>query len=573
MATYPRRLVAIAGLLGGLLSIAATPSPTPSASPSPTLGAATIPAATSTNLDWPLYGGDAANSRYSPATSITAANARTLRLAWSFHTGVFSATTSFEATPVVAGGRLFITAPDDEVFALDPTTGKLLWHATPQLEPDASPARLNRGVAYGDGRVYLATVDARLLAFDAATGKQLWAAQVSRSQGQFFESMAPQFDRGRVIVGLAAGEHEMRGFVAAYDAATGKQIWRFNTVPDPHDPGGDTWPATDRYLRGGGPVWMTPAVDPDLNLVILCVTNPSPDFNGSNRAGMNLYANSIVALHADTGTLAWYFQEVHHDLWDYDPASPPVLLSLPIGKQSIPAVIQAGKTGYLYVLDRRTGKPLFPTPEVPVPAGQPWQHAWPTQPEPQNQPFAPQCPAPGQFTRESCIFTPPDEQPTLSAPGALGGSAWSPVSYSPQTGFAYIEADTFPVLRSTTPRSCCFGRTPVPLPHERPIGALVGYDVAGGRIAWQAPIAGSLAYGGSAVTAGGVVFSGEATGYFDAHDAATGALLFQYSTGAGADAGPMVYAVGGKEYVAIAAGGNLILHSQRGDTLDVFTLR
>jgi PQQ-dependent dehydrogenase (methanol/ethanol family) len=548
-----------------LTSLAAAPAPSPT--PGVTPGAPGPQAA----LDWPLYGGDLGNMRFSPATEITSANAASLRLAWRFHTGVTGSNAGFESTAVVAGGRLFITAPDDEVFALDPATGHLLWHVTPRLEIDAAPTRINRGVAYGDGRVYLATLDSRLLAFDAATGARVWAAQLARSQDQLYNSMAPQYANGRVIVGLAAGEHEARGFVAAYDAATGKQQWRFTTVPGPHDPGGATWPASTRYLHGGGPVWMTPSVDPDLNLVYVCVTNPSPDFNGSDRAGMNLYTDSIVALHADSGTPAWYFQEVHHDLWDYDPASPPVLITLPISGTATPALIQAGKTGYLYVLDRRSGRPLVPTPERPAPAGPTWQHAWPTQPEPENQPFAPQCPPAGLYPRESCLFTPPDTMPAWNAPGSLGGSAWSPVSYSPLTGLAYIEANAIPVLRSTTPDSCCFGRAPVRIPGEALAGSLVGYDVAGGRIAWLAPVTGTP-FGGSTVTAGGVVFSGESSGYFDARDARTGSLLFHYPTGAGADAAPTVYAVGGHEYVAVAAGGNQILNSKRGDTLDVFSL-
>jgi quinohemoprotein ethanol dehydrogenase len=555
-------MVAVLSL--AMLSIAAAPTATPTPGPSPT-------PATAATLNWPLYGGDVANSRFSPATQITVANAGTMKLAWSFHTGVGNPNTSFESTAIVADGRMYITAPDDQVFALDPLTGHQIWHVTPTLEPDVAPTRINRGVAFGDGRVYLATVDSRLIAYDAATGKQDWAAQLTRSQGQIFNSMAPQFVNGRVIVGEAAGEHEARGFVAAYDAATGKQVWRFITIPGPQDPGGTTWPANNRYFAGGGPVWMTPAADPDLNLIYFNVTNPSPDFNGSSRAGQNLYTDSIVAVHADSGTVAWYFQEVHHDLWDYDPASPDLLLTLTIGGVPVPAIVQAGKTGFLYVLDRRTGKPLVPTLERPVPSGAPWQHVWPTQPEPQNQPFAPQCPAPGLYTRETCLFTPPDETPAFNAPGSLGGSAWSPISYSPSTGLAYIESNNIPVLRSTTPNACCFGRSPKRIAKEPLTGALVGYDVAAGRIAWLVPSTGTP-FGGSAVTAGGVVFSGESSGYFDAHDASNGALLFHYPTLAGADAAPSVYVVGGREYVAIAAGGNQILNSTRGDTLDVFTL-
>jgi len=542
------------------------------ANPSSHRGAAT---AAGTTLDWPNYGGDAAGTRYAPIAAITTVNAGRLRLAWSFHTGVSGPKTSFEATPIVADGRLYIAAPDDEVFALDPTSGRLLWHFLPHLSPDAWPSKLNRGVAYGDGRVYLATLDARLIAIDAATWRQDWQFQLQDPRYSYFESMAPLYDRGRVVVGVSGGDEAVRGFVAAFDARSGREDWLFDTVPSPSQPGGNTWPANGAYRHGGGAVWMTPAVDPALDLIYVTVSNPSPDFKGAPRAGTNLYTNSIVALRAATGKVAWHFQEIHHDLWDTDPASPPVLIPFPQrrGGKTIPAVIQAGKTGWLYVLDRRTGAPLVPTPEHTVPRGPSWQHAWPTQPEPQSEPFAPQCPAPGLYPREGCIFTPPSETPTLVAPGQIGGSAWSPVSYSPRTGLAYIAANTYPMLRSTTPTSCCFEHPPVALPNIHFAGALVGYDVARGRVAWRVPLPGTaLAYGGSAVTAGDMVFSGESSGYFDARDARSGRVLWRYHTGAGADAGPAIYSVKGREYVAIAAGGNEVIGSPRGDTLDVFSL-
>ena len=535
------------------------------------VGARVAPAPGLSAADWPGYGGDGTNMRYSPAAQISTTNAGHLRLSWSFHTGIAGPKASFEATPIVADGRMFVTAPDDEVYALDPVTGRLLWHFVPRLEPDAWPGLINRGVAYGDGRVFLATLDARLIALDATTGRKLWQFQLDPPAQSYFETMAPLYDRGRVIVGISGGDEGIRGFVAAFDARSGREDWIFDTIPAPNEPGGNTWPDNGSYRTGGGAVWMTPAVDPALNLIILCVANPSPDFNGAPRPGANLYSNSIVALHADTGKLAWYFQEVHHDLWDTDPASPPVLLTLRHGAQSIPAVIQAGKTGWLYVLDRRSGRPLVSTPERPVPPGVPWQHAWHTQPEPRSQPFAPQCPAPGLYPREGCIFTPPSDNPILIAPGQIGGSAWSPVAYSPRTGLAYIAANTYPMVRSTTPTSCCFEHPPIALPDVHFQGALVGYDVARGRIAWRVPVT-PLAYGGSAVTAGDVVFSGESAGYFDAHDARSGRLLWQYRTSAGVDAAPSVYVVGGREYVAVAAGGNEVIGSPRGDTLDVFAL-
>ena len=530
--------------------------------------------ATPKSVDWPSYGGDGAATRYASVSALTPATASRLRLAWTFHTGVVSQKTSFEATPVIAGGRLFIAAPNDTVFALDPSAGRLLWRFSPRLAADTRPSLLTRGVAYGDGMVYLATLDDRLIAIDAATGRQRWQFVLQNPALGYFESMAPLYDRGRVIVGTSGSDSDIRGFVAAFDARSGRELWLFDTVPSPTEPGGDTWPANGAYHYGGAAAWMTPAVDPRLNLIYVTVGNPSPVFNGAGRAGMNLYANSIVALQADTGRVVWYFQEVHHDLWDMDAASPAVLLTIHKGKLQIPAVMEVGKTGYVYLLDRRTGHPLFPTPERRVPGGAAWQHPWPTQPEPQNQPVAPMCPAPGLYPSQGCIFTPTSDTPTLIAPGGIGGSAWSPVSYSPRTGLAYIAANTYPMIRQTTPTSCCFQDPPVSAPTVRFSGAFLGYDVARGRIAWRIPLTPpSLAFGGSSVTSGNVVIHGESAGYVDARDAANGRLLWRYRTGAGADAAPAIYSVGSATYVAIAAGGNEVIGSTRGDTLYVFVLR
>jgi quinohemoprotein ethanol dehydrogenase len=527
-----------------------------------------------TGMDWPGYGHNGANTRYAPSPALTPGSAARLRLAWTFHTGIVNQFTSFEATPIVAHGRLFIAAPDDTVFALDPTTGHLLWRFHPILSPATTTSLVSRGVAYGEGLVFLATLDDRLIAIDARTGQQRWQFMLQDPALGYFESMAPLYDRGQVIIGTSGSNRDIRGFVAAIDARTGQERWLFNTVPSPSEPGGATWPNNGSYRHGGAAMWMTPAVDPALNRIYVGVGNPSPVFNGALRAGKNLYANSIVALNSDTGRVEWYFQEVHHDLWDTDAASPPVLLTLRRGGRSIPAIIQVGKTGYIYVLDRRTGKPLVPTPERPAPGGATWQHPWPTQPAPDNQPVVLQCPAPGLYPREGCIFTPTSEEPTLIAPGQFGGSDWSPVSYSPRTGLAYIAATTYPMLRQSTPTSCCFAvdlPTPASIPFQ---GAFIGYDVARGRVVWRValPIP-SLAYGGSAVTAGGVVIHGESAGYVDARDATNGHLLWQYRTGAGADAAPAIYMARGTTYVAIAAGGSAFIDSPRGDTLYAFSLQ
>jgi len=530
------------------------------------LGQGSTAATAGATVNWESYGSDPGGMHYSSATQITPGTAARLQLAWKF---ALSNTygTRIESTPIVAGGRLFVTGADRYVYALDPVSGRLLWRT------DAAPGKFgftNRGVAYGDGKVYVATGDVQLVALNAASGAVVWRQQIADvpSGSGLSETMAPLYDRGRVIIGITLNEQAGRGFVASYDASTGRQIWRFLTVPGPHDPGGSTWPAGDAYLTGGGAVWMTPVADPALNLIYVNVGNPVPDYLGFTRAGANLYTDSIVALHADTGTLAWYFQEVHHDLWDYDPSSPAVLLTLYQGKTPVPALIEAGKTGYLYVLDRRTGKPLVPTPEKPVPVNLTFQHPSPTQPEPQNEPFSPQCPAKGLFSPEGCIFTPPDFTPTLIAPGANGGASWAPVAYSPLAGLAYICANEQPFLEMATAAA---GDANATLPSAPIKGQLVGYDVAKGKIAWSQKMS-RVCFGGSAVTAGDVVFTGESTGKFDARDAATGRLLWQYTAPAGVDAAPSVYVADGREYVAVDVGGNSIVDVPHQNTLEVFAL-
>jgi alcohol dehydrogenase (cytochrome c) len=538
-----------------------------SASGAPKALAGRHAAGPSPTVSWEYYGGDPGGTHYSPASLISSGNVSSLKLAWRFPIPNMNGS-RFESSPIVAGGRLFITGADDTVYALDLASGRLLWRSTAGLTL-SSPT--NRGVAYGAGMVYVATGDARLIALDAASGRQVWMQQIITvpSGSGLGETMAPMFDRGRVIVGITLGEAAGRGFVASYDARTGKQAWRFYTIPAPKEPGGATWPGGTIFQTAGGAVWMTPVVDPALDLMYVNVGNPVPDYLGRDRAGLNLYTDSIVALHASSGTVAWYFQEVHHDLWDYDPASPPVLLNPRIGGHEVPAIIEAGKTGWLYVLDRRTGRPLVPTPEKPVPPGPAWQHAYPTQPESQNQPFSPQCPDTGLYRREGCIFTPPSDTPTLISPGGIGGASWVPVAYSPRTGLAYICANDRPYLETAL---ASFGHAIATLPTAPVKGQLVGYDVAAGRVAWRQPMA-AVCFGGSAATAGDLVFTGESGGQFSARDARTGRLLWHYVAEGGVDAPPSVAVAGGHEYVAVNVGGNAIVDQPIADILEVFTLR
>jgi len=280
--------------------------------------------------NWPTYGGNLYNQRYSALDRITTGNVRGLKAAWSYHTGTFSAATSFQSSPVVVDGVLYLTGPHSHVAALDARTGKELWQYVPHYDDltkfPLCCGQVNRGVAVGGGKVFVAQLDAKLTALDQKTGGVLWSIPVGDPRQGYSETAAPLYHDGRVYIGVAGGEYEVHGYVSAYAAATGTMLWRFYTVPKPGEFGSATWPAgSSIWKHGGGGVWMTPVLDPELGLLYILVGNPSPDLDGAVRAGDNLFTDSIVALDMRTGQRRWHFQQVHHDIWDYDPASPTML--------------------------------------------------------------------------------------------------------------------------------------------------------------------------------------------------------------------------------------------------------
>ncbi|HKG20839.1 MAG TPA: PQQ-binding-like beta-propeller repeat protein, partial [Blastocatellia bacterium] len=333
-------------------------------------------AANGKNHDWPTYGGTVDNQRYSPLAQINRANAGRLQVAWAFQSGFATPQTSFECTPIVIDGIMYVTSPKDDVFALKADTGEVIWQYDPKVELQSVKlccGIINRGVAVSEGRVYVATLDARLIALDARTGKPVESfgqggeVRIADHAKGYSETAAPVIHGNKVLLGVAGGEFETRGFFSAYDARTGKMLWRWHTIPAPGEPGGDSWPNNGAYQAGGVTAWMTAAVDAGNNQVIFGTGNPNPDFKGGARPGDNLYGCSIVALDIDTGKLRWYFQQVKHDLWDYDQSSPPILFDSVIRGERVGAVGAAGKIGWFYILDRKTGKSLLPTREVAVP--------------------------------------------------------------------------------------------------------------------------------------------------------------------------------------------------------------
>ena len=490
--------------------------------------------------NWLLHGRTYDNQRYSSLKQITAGNVRSLGLAALVQTGM---TASFETTPVVVSGVMYITTPVVNrkmlIMALNAATGERLWDVTYNLgQFQICCGPVNRGVAVGYGTVYVATLDDHLLALDAADGHTLWDTAIVSSQNGYSETLAPQIYDGMVIVGSAGGEWALRGFVAAYDAKTGQQRWRWMAT-DPKTYSGNSWQG------GGGMVWTTPAIDPKLGLVIFSTGNPNPDLDGTARGGDNLYSDSIVALDVHSGQLKWYYQEVKHDVWDYDAVSNVVLFDVHQNGETIPAAAEAGKVGWVFIVDRRTGKLIR-----------------------KSDPYV---------MMSKNMFTTPTATGVDMLPGANGGAEWSPPAYSPQTHYLYILAMDQLMHFTTKPSPSGPGLLRLGsaftnvAPGAIQDGPFVALDVETGKIAWQYKAPQPL-IGGALATAGNLVFMGEGNGWFDAFNAQTGERLWRYNLGAGVNAPPITYQVNGEQYIAVAAGGNFQLSYPYGDTVAIFKL-
>jgi alcohol dehydrogenase (cytochrome c) len=513
--------------------------------------------------DWPTYGGSYDNQRYSTLTDITPANVDQLRPAWEFQTGIAN---SFETTPLVVGNTMYLTTPSPgKVIALNAATGEKLWEYTPNLsETIFCCGPNNRGVAaYGD-KVFVGTLDAHLIALDARTGKQVWDTRVANDSAGYSITAAPLAYDGKVVIGVSGGEYGIRGRVTAYDANTGKELWRFYTIPGPKDaPNGwwgnwethtpfgldlhrdiqkekaDSARYPDTWQRGGGANRMTPAYDPQSHTLFISVGNPSPDLDGTKRPGDNLYTNSIVAIDSNTGQYRWHFQYIHHGVWDLDAVSPPII----IHQNGHTYVAHAGKIGFMYVLDAATGKPVLRS---------------------------------ANFVPIENLFTLPTAKGVPMLPGANGGDEWSPMSYSPKTGLAYVMGLHQPMNYATHEAPykkgmIWLGSAFTSVPGAPQWGTFSAIDASTGKISWARKVSQPM-IGGSVATAGGLVFVGEGSGEFDAFDAGNGHLLWQFNCGAGVNAAPMTYSVNGVQYVAVAAGGVFQTDTPRGDVVYAFAL-
>ncbi|HMM75322.1 MAG TPA: PQQ-binding-like beta-propeller repeat protein [Gammaproteobacteria bacterium] len=557
--------------------------------------------------DWPLYGLDYSNQRYSPLAQIDAGNVARLTRAWRVKTGVPG---SFQATPIVRDGVMYVSTPFDHVLALDAATGKELWRYTHVLtRKDSCCGPANRGVAVDDSRVYIATVDARLVALDRANGRIVWefalthgdegamedlgqllavpefAAAKQTGQTGYSANMAPQVVGDLVLVGVTGAGYGLhvetredgaaqisvaglggeklglRGFLVALDRRTGAERWRWYVT----DAGWEgEFTATTAYglplhrdleaeraafarygeswRFGGGSVWTTPAVDLARGLVYIGTGNPAPQMDDATRPGDNRHSISLVALELATGKLRWAYQQVPHDRWGYDVASPPVLFTLDIDGRPREVVAQAGKVGWLFIHDRDSGELLR-----------------------RSDPFVPQ----------DNLFARPTAEGVRIAPSAIGGCSWSPISIDLAQRRAYVAAVHWPAMYYSR-------KLEQPgLPWDtytfvKPIageddGVLAAIDLDSGAIAWRAPLDKPL-IGGVLATAGKLVFVGESSGRFSAFDSRDGKPLWSDPVDAGVNAPPVTYAVGGRQYVAVAAGGNALFGFKTGDELIAYAL-
>ncbi len=506
--------------------------------------------------NWTSYNGDYTGRRYSTLQHINTSNVAALKAAWVFHPGN---TQNLEVTPVVVRGLMFITSSND-VFALDARTGRQLWHYHRPVSSgllDDAAAHKNRGVAVWQNSVFLETDDAHLLRLDARSGNLLWDVTYAEKAKHYGATSAPLVVKDTVIVGTSGGDSGVRGFVAAYDAATGQRKWRFWTIPGPGEFGSSSWPG-DSYLHGGGTTWMPGTYDPQLNTLYWTTSNAAPDFVGDSRPGDDLYTACVLALDPDTGKLKWHFQFTPHDLYDYDATEAPVLLDAEENGTIRHLLVQANRNGFFYVLDRTNGKFLRATPFVE-------KLNWATGVDASGRPVLS-----GRI---------PTAQGTNICPGIDGATNWFSPSYNPDTGLFYVMALESCNLFLAKPKEFVKGETfyntgtSLP-PGERMQKILLALSVADGKRAWSYPQIGQGdSWGGTLTTAGGLVFFADDSNSFEAVEARTGGVLWHFNTGQVMRASPMTYSVAGVQYVAIAAGSDVFSFSLATDSAPVHETR
>ncbi|MBK6422709.1 MAG: PQQ-dependent dehydrogenase, methanol/ethanol family [Gemmatimonadetes bacterium] len=489
--------------------------------------------------NWLTYSGDLGGQRYSPLAQVTTANVAALRPAWIYQAAMPG---TLQTSPLVVDGVMYLTEFQGHVVALDARSGRVLWRYQQAIPPGLLAlgfAPTNRGVAVLDSTVFVGSPDARLIALDARSGAVRWTVPVADNALGYAITGAPLAVDGLVLTGVSGAEAGIRGFVDAYDARTGERRWRFHTIPGAGEPGVETW-GGESWKTGGGSTWVTGSYDPALGLLYWGVGNPGPLWNGDDRPGDNLYTCSLVALDLRTGTLRWHFQFTPHDTHDWDAAQVPVLFEGTVAGRARPLVAMANRNGFYYVLDRATGEFLAGTPYI--------RQEWAEGLDAAGRPVV----RPGSE---------PTDTGTSLAPNLHGASNWYSPSYSPRAGLFYVAARQmgsryykYPV--SYTPGRYFLGGGEAEFGGDSAQGAVKALDPLTGRERWSFPLF-SPPWAGLLSTAGGLLFGGTNEGVFFALSARTGRPLWHFQTGAMVNANPISYAVGGRQYVAVAAGSTL----------------
>ena len=512
--------------------------------------------------NWLTYSGDMNSQRYSALTQINTNNVKDLQLQWVFQA---QSTEKFETTPLVVDGTMYLTQPPNDIVAVNAATGEPKWHYSyvPSRESRPCCGRVNRGVAILGNTLYMATIDAHLVAVNAGDGKLVWDKEVASAAAGYAMTNAPLVIKDMIVTGVAGGEFGIRGFIAAYDASTGAEKWRFYTIPGKGEPGNDTW-AGDSWEHGGAPIWVTGSYDPELNLTYWGTGNPGPDYNSDKRGGDNLYSDSVVALDADTGKLKWYFQFTPHDDFDYDAVQIPVLTTLnwpDAGGRPQPrkVMLWANRNGFFYVLDRATGKYLLGKPFVKV--------TWTTGLDEAGRPM-----------RINGVA--PTPQGTEIYPSQTGGTNWYSPSWSPRTGLLYVpawenvhalfgkadaeyqEGRNFTGGRTRASRPGAIAPQFTKGPESDGVGVIQAIDPLTGTKKWEYRM-NDVTASGILTTAGDLLFTGGREGYFQALDARTGKLLWRVNGGGSIAMGPMTYQANGKQYVVFAAGSAMFAYALR----------
>jgi len=490
--------------------------------------------------NWLSYNGDYTGRRYSSLDQINASNVGRLQAKWVFHS---SNSDSLEVTPVVVDGMMFVTSAND-AYALDAQTGRIVWHysrpVTEGLIDDASQHH-NRGVGIWHSRIFMETDNAHLLCLDARSGHLLWDVAYTDGNKNYGATSAPLVVKDKVLVGTSGGDDGVRGFLAAYDAQTGKQAWRFWTIPAPGEPGSSSWPG-DLYLHGCGTTWMPGTYDPELNTVYWGTSNPCPDFDGDPRPGDDLYTDSVLALDPDSGKLKWYFQFTPHDLFDYDATETPVLIDTIYAGQERKLLAEANRNGYFYVLDRSAGKFLSAAAFAE-------KLNWAKGIDKQGRPI-----------RTEVM---PTAEGMRVCPGFSGATNWYAPSYNPETHLFYFLASEncnvyFKHAEKFEEGKAFYSTGVKRSPGDERQRILLAFNLESEKPVWRSVQVGAgHSFAGTMTTKGGLVFFGDDAQSFEAVDAGTGAPLWHFNTGQNFHASPMSYAVNGTQYVAVASGSDI----------------